>query len=150
MQNIISGLVGQYENGKLTRRELVAGLAALVATSSNVAAAGLRGATFDHVSLQVRDLNISANFYNKVLGLAVVGRSGPENTVQLGQGKTAFLVLHNGTPAGKVDHFALRLGSFDKSSVTKALQQQGVAPIDESVGAGYHVKDPDGFNVQLV
>jgi catechol 2,3-dioxygenase-like lactoylglutathione lyase family enzyme len=150
MQNVISAFLGQYENGKLTRRELVAGLAALAAVRPAAAAGYVRGVAIDHVSLQVRDLNVSRNFYTQVLGLTVLGEGGPENTILLGRGKTTFLILRNGTPPGTVDHFALQLEHFEKPLVAKALRERGVTAIDEGVGAGYHVKDPDGFNVQLV
>ena len=150
MQNMVSSLLGRYESGKLTRRELVAGLAVMVATGPSVAAAGLKGTQIGHVSLQVRDLDRSREFYTRILGLSVVSQGGPENTVSLGQGTSYFLVLRNGNPAATVDHFAISLESFDKPSVTEALKQQGVTPIDESIGAGFHVKDPDGFNVQIV
>ena len=59
-------------------------------------------------------------------------------------------MLRAGHPAPTVDHLAISLESFDKPSVTQALTQQGVALIDESIGAGFHIKDPDGFNVQIV
>ena len=143
----ISDLLGQYEKGKLTRRELVAGLAALVTTGPSAA---LQGPTVDHISLFVSDLDRSAEFYTKVLGLTELGRGGPENTIRLGDKKKPFLVLRNGTPPGKVDHFALGLESFDKAAVTDALKQHGVTPIDLTTGAGFHVIDPDGYQVQLV
>lgn len=152
MENTISKLLGWYENGKMSRRELVAGLGLIMAGGRSVAAVSLKGIEFDHLSLQVRDLERSRDFYSKVLGLSVRSQGGPENTVtlRLGQGNSGHLTLRKGDPAPLVDHFAIRLESFDKPAVIEALRQQGVTPIDESIGAGFHVKDPDGFNVQLV
>ena len=60
-----------------------------------------------------------------------------------------------------VDHVGIKLDGFDKASVAQHLKDIGITPIDEPNfsrtqdnpnigGAGFHVVDPDGFNVQLV
>lgn len=150
METTISRLLRRYETGKWSRREVVAALAMVTARSGGVMAADLQGTQIHHVSLQVRDLDRSRDFYKKILGLSVISEGGPENTVQLGQGNGYFLVLRKGNPAPEVDHFAIGLEAFDKGPVTDSLNQQGITAIDESIGAGFHVKDPDGFSVQIV
>ena len=63
MKNIIAGLLGRYENGKLSRRELIAGLAMLAAAGTKAEAAALNGGiNIEHVSVQVSDLNRSQEF----------------------------------------------------------------------------------------
>ena len=58
------------------------------------------------------------------------------------------------SPAGKVDHFCIRLDDFSKDDVTTLLRAREITPIDEpdftGTGAGFHVVDPDGFRVQLL
>ena len=51
MEKLISGLLGQYEKGALSRRELVGVLAALGATGWSAAAAqaGFQAASINHV-----------------------------------------------------------------------------------------------------
>ena len=56
MENTISRLLATYENGGLTRRELVRGLAVLAAASGSASAAGFQGSGINHVSLYVSDL----------------------------------------------------------------------------------------------
>ena len=47
-----------------------------------------------------------------------------------------------------VDHFAIGLDRFDRDSVREELKAHGLTP-HEDIDTGLHVKDPDGFNVQL-
>ena len=47
-----------------------------------------------------------------------------------------------------MDHFAIGLDSFDRDSVREELRAHGLTP-HEDIDTGLHVKDPDGFNVQL-
>ena len=61
-----------------------------------------------------------------------------------------FLVLRPGTPAAKVDHFAVGVDQFNKDSVTADLKARGTTPIEQQGGDfGFHVLDPDGYPVQI-
>jgi len=49
-----------------------------------------------------------------------------------------------------VDHFCLGIDKFNRESVIRDLKTRGVTPEpDEKGPQGFHVKDPDGFRVQL-
>jgi glyoxylase I family protein len=146
MNSTISKLLETYENGKLSRRDLVQGLALLAATASTASAAGFQGNSINHVSLYVSDVQRSSDFYQKVLGCTVNKREG-NNQVMLGKD---FLVLRPGKPAGKVDHIAIGIDNFNKEAVTTDLKARGVTPKDEKGGVGFHVNDPDGFPLQLI
>src|SRR5580704_8462982 len=62
MTSTISKLLASYENGKLSRRDLVQGLALLAAGSEAMSAAGFQGNSINHVSLYVSDLQKSSDF----------------------------------------------------------------------------------------
>jgi catechol 2,3-dioxygenase-like lactoylglutathione lyase family enzyme len=152
MEAVISNLLASFEKGTLTRRELMQGLA-LVATASRVASAEpqtsvIKGARIDHVSIQVSDLKRSVDFYQKVFGFSVVGEDKPNEIVRLGTTK-ALVSLHHKNPTALVDHFAIGLDSFNKDEVTRELKQHGITP-EENLDAGFHIKDPEGMNVQIV
>jgi catechol 2,3-dioxygenase-like lactoylglutathione lyase family enzyme len=153
MEAVISNLLTSFENGTLTRRELMQGLA-LVATGSRLASAaepqsgGIKGARIDHVSIQVSDLKRSVEFYQKVFGFSVVSEDKPNEIIRLGTTK-ALVSLHHKNPTALVDHFAIGLDSFNKDAVTRELKQFGITP-DENLDAGFHIKDPEGMNVQIV
>ena len=147
MNSTISKLLATYENGKLSRRDLVQGLALLAASPGTMSAAGFQGNSINHVSLYISDLQRSADFYQRVLG-CTVNKRGVENLVRLGKN---FLVLREGKPAGTVDHIAIGVENFNKESVTADLKTRGTTPREgKRPGAGFHVVDPDGFQVQMV
>ena len=52
-------------------------------------------------------------------------------------------------PAGTIDHFAIGVNPFNKDAVIRDLKQRGATPREEG-DAGLHVKDPDGFAVQVL
>ena len=146
MQDTISRLLKTYENGKMSRRQLVQGLAVLAAGSGTASAAGFEGNGINHVSLYVSNLQRSTDYYQRTFGCKVNKRDG-NNQLVFGKG---FLVLRQGTPPGKVDHFAIGVDNFKKESVTADLKARGATPIDQQGGGfGFHVVDPDGYPVQI-
>jgi catechol 2,3-dioxygenase-like lactoylglutathione lyase family enzyme len=146
MKNTISKLLEAYENGKLSRRELIGGLALLAAGAGTAEAAGFQGSSINHVSLFVSNLQRSTDFYQRTFGCTVNKRDG-NNQLVFGNN---FLVLRPGNPAGKVDHFAIGVDKFNKESVTADLKARGATPIDQEGGNfGFHVLDPNGFPVQI-
>jgi catechol 2,3-dioxygenase-like lactoylglutathione lyase family enzyme len=146
MESTISKLLAAYENRKMSRRELVQGLALLAACSGTASAAGFQGNSINHVSLYVSNLQRSTDFYQRAFGCSVNKREGNN---QLVFGKN-FLVLRPGNPPGKVDHFAIGVDNFKKDSVAADLKGRGATPVDQQGGgAGFHVLDPDGFPIQI-
>ena len=146
MTHTISKLLEGYENGKLSRRQLVQGLAVLAAGSSAVSAAGFQGSSIHHVSLVVSNLQRSTDFYQKTFGCPVNKREG-NNQLMFGKD---FLVLRPGNPAAKVDHFAIGVDNFNQDSVTADLKSRGATPVNQQGGGfGFHVVDPDGYPVQI-
>jgi catechol 2,3-dioxygenase-like lactoylglutathione lyase family enzyme len=152
VEAIISKLVTRFEQGALTRRELIQGLAMLTAASGAAAAGledtGFKGAKIDHVSIQVNNLQRSIDFYQKMFGFSVVSQDKSNEIVRLGITKT-LVSLHHKSPTGIVDHFAIAVDPFNKESVTRDLKQRGASP-EENIDAGFHIKDPEGLSVQIV
>ena len=147
MEHEISTLIGRYEKGSLSRRELVATLAMLAAVPATAAAApaGFTSAGLNHVSVTVSNLNRSVEFYKRVFALPVIPTTGA-NLVQLGVGKQ-HLSIRQGSPVG-VDHFAIGVPRFNKEAAVRYVRQRGASPEDDPY-AGLHIKDPDGINVQI-
>lgn len=153
MERIISDLLASFENGSLTRRQLMHGLAVIAAGSGTAYAAptqasALKGARIDHVSIQVNDMRRSVDFYEKVFGFSVVSEDKPNEIVRLGTARS-IVSLHHKSPTAVVDHFAIGLDSFNKDAVTRELKKIGITP-DDNLDAGFHIQDPDGMNVQIV
>ena len=156
METIMSDLLARFENGSLTRRELIQGMAMIAAVSrassaSPAQASAIKGVRIDHVSIQVNDLPRSVDFYEKVFGFSVVSEDKPNEIIRLGTaGTTKTIVsLHHKKPTAVVDHFAIGLESFNKDAVTRELKKFSLTP-DDNLDAGFHIQDPDGMNVQIV
>ena len=146
MKDTISKLLEAYEKGKMSRRTLIQGLAVLAAGATAAEAAGFEGNSINHISLQVSNLQRSTDFYQRVFQCKVNKREG-NNQLMFGKN---FLVLREGKPAAKVDHFAIGVDNFKKEAVTADLKARKVTPIDQQGGGfGFHVVDPDGYPVQI-
>jgi catechol 2,3-dioxygenase-like lactoylglutathione lyase family enzyme len=153
MESVISNLLGRFEKGVLSRRELVKSLVALTAVGGAVSAAPFQETPFkstriDHISVQVTDLARSIAFYQKIFGLSILGEDKANEIVRMGT--TRIIVsLHHKPPTGIVDHFAIAIDGFDRDSVTRALKQQGLTA-EENLDYGFYVRDPEGIPVQIV
>ena len=150
MESIISNLVARFEQGSLSRRDLVRGLAMLAASGTAAAAQediSFKAATIDHVSLQVADLQRSVDFYQKMFGFSVVSQEQARSIVRLGSTRT-LVSLNRESPAGLVDHFAIGIPRFNRESAARYVKERGATPLEGNF-AGFHVKDPDGIRVQI-
>jgi catechol 2,3-dioxygenase-like lactoylglutathione lyase family enzyme len=152
METIISGLLNRFEEGRISRRELIQSLAMLTATGGAAAAARqdtpFKSSRIDHISIQVTDLPRSIAFYQKVFGLSILGEDKPNEIVRMGTTRV-IVSLHHKPPTGIVDHFAIAIDGFDRDAVTRALRQQGLTA-EENLDYGFYVRDPEGIPVQIV
>jgi catechol 2,3-dioxygenase-like lactoylglutathione lyase family enzyme len=152
MEAIVSDLLTRFEKGSLSRRDLVQGLAMLAAGGAATAQAAeadldFKAATIDHVSVQVVDLQRSVEFYQRMFGFALVSQEQPRGIVRLGNGRV-LVSLNNGSPAPRIDHFAIGIPRFTSELGMRYFAQRGATPLQGDY-AGFHIKDPDGINVQV-
>jgi catechol 2,3-dioxygenase-like lactoylglutathione lyase family enzyme len=147
---VISDLVGRFERGRLSRRELIQALAVVAAAGAgaSASAAALRSGSINHVSVLVTDMARSIDFYNRVFGLSVQNEDKANKISRLGIGGKVLVSLRVEPPPGLIDHFAIGVEGFNRDAVTKELQGMGLTP-RENLEFGFHVKDPDGANVQI-
>ena len=158
MDGVIGELVNRFERGGLTRRQLIEGLSALIAAAgtSSIAAGqttGLQATGINHTSVLVTDLQRSADFYTRVFGLMPVSEDKANKILRLGTGGTGvtstLVSLRQQNPPGMIDHFAIGVQGFNRTTATETLKQHGLTPAD-NIEFGFHVKDPDGAVVQIV
>ena len=152
MEAIISGLLNRFEEGKVSRRELIQSLTLLAVAGGTVSAAPqetpFKSTRIDHISVQVTDLPRSIAFYQKVFGLSILGEDKPNEIVRMGTTRV-IVSLHHNAPTGIVDHFAIAIDGFDRDGVTRALKQHGLTA-EENLDYGFYVRDPEGIPVQIV
>ena len=157
MHNTIERLVDSYDTRTLSRRELVAALTAMVAGAAPATAQvsqAAQGQTLNHVSLAVADVERSAAFYSRLLGLKQVSRPG-NGGINLGLGQ-GFLGLYKLANPGTVHHFCIGVDDYDADRLAARLQGMGLKPtVDRnpanrtSGGDQLYFTDPDNTRVQL-
>ncbi len=115
----------------------------------------------EHVNMTVADIDRSAAFYSRLLGLQVRWEgtsSRGARAMHIGNDH-AYLALFEGeghAPARDYSHVGMNHFGFvveDMDAVKARLEEMGVtAHMDESYEPGRHVyfMDPDGFEVELV
>ena len=125
-------------------------------------------AALDHVVLRVADLARAASFYRDVLGCPVEKWQKDIGLLQLRAGAALIdLIPLDGKlgreggagPAAEghnLDHFCVRLESFDEAALRTHLQRHGIECGEtarrygaEGDGPSLYIKDPDGNTVEL-
>jgi catechol-2,3-dioxygenase len=153
MEAIISSLVKRFEQGQVSRRELVRSLSLLAAAGGAAAAAPPQETPFspsriDHISIQVTDLERSIAFYRDIFGLSVLNEDQDNQIVRMGVDRI-IVSLHAKAPTGIVDHYAIAIDNFNREEVTEALASHGLEA-QQNLDYGFYVRDPEGIPVQIV
>lgn len=176
MKSIIAKAVSSFETGKLSRRELVEGLAVLFAAGGGASlAAGAAKAQapgggaplafgeaeavdslltptgVDHVSMTVQNLEVSKKFYREVFGLVPINEDVENRISRLGVAGTpgALVSIREEPITGLIDHIALRIDGWNRERDEPKLIDYGLTP-ENNLDFGYFVRDPDGAPVQIV
>ena len=146
----IDSLVSAFESGRLTRRQLVQGLAALVtATAATEAAAqapAIPALSLNHVSLAVADPEASKQFFQKTFGMPVVSTQGTGINLALG---TSFLGLYKMPNPGRVDHVCFGVNNYDVNAMAAKLEAQGIKATIRKDKPEVYFNDLDGIRFQL-
>ena len=152
MHAVIDELVTRFDQGTLSRRDLLQGLTALAAASGAAPAAAqttpFRATRIDHISVQVTDMARSVAFYEKIFGLKILSEDKDNEIVRMGVTKI-IVSLHRKPPVGIVDHFAIAIDDFDREAVTAELAKHGLTA-EQNLDYGFFVRDPEGIPVQIV
>lgn len=158
MEPTIADMVDNYECGRLSRRELIAGLSALAVAAGGASAASAAAAPFEatgihHISLLVSDLDRSVAFYQDVFGFRIVSEDTENRIARLGyEGSgpgATILSLREQQPHGTCDHIAFRVDDLDPEAATRKLKKHGIEA-QQNLEYGFFFRDPDGYPVQLV
>ena len=159
MEHIIAKLLHEFEHGRMTRRQLIQSLAlattAASAAGATAAAAAEDGKGFtafavNHISYQVKDYTKTRDFYASLLGMKVTQDNGRQCYLTFGD-QGSWLLPRNARDASqapKVDHIAYTIRNWDKDKVEAELRRRGLEPRVDTENS-FHVKDPDGFDLQI-
>lgn len=147
MQLIIERMIGDFERGRLTRRQLAVSLAALV-TGAQAAPkqSVLRAVSLNHVTVRVPDVHRTSLFYQEFFGMPLKQHS--ETTHILGVGKS-FFGIEQKADAAALDHFDFGIAGFNADDTIAKLKARNLKPEPGGTKESYKFRDPDGFLVQL-
>lgn len=156
MEKIVDELLGQFEHGRISRRQLVQVLAfGMGASAAPLRAAataprgGFKAVAVNHISFEVADYARTRDFYGDLLGMQVSGDDGEQCYLQFGA--DSFLIARNARePAGAplVDHLCYTISDWDKGAVEAELRRRGLDP-EPDTDESFHVRDPDGYRLQI-
>jgi len=151
MEHVIARLLEDFERGRMSRRQLIQTLALAAAAGSTVRAAesSLRAVAVNHISYQVADYEKTRDFYAGLLGMKPSDDDGRQVRLTFGADETCLVprTAREGSPVPRIDHIAYTLERWDKDAVKAELERRGFTPrLDNN---SFHVKDPDGFDVQI-
>jgi catechol 2,3-dioxygenase-like lactoylglutathione lyase family enzyme len=163
MESIIAKLLQDFEQGKMSRRQLIRSLAVTASAAAAVAPAAaaspdvqepapaFKAVAVNHISYQVADYAKTRDFYVSMFGMKV-SQDNDKSQCYLAFGDT-FLLPRNGRPNGTtppphVDHIAYTIENWDKNAVEAELKRRGLTPRPDTEDS-FHVKDPDGFDLQI-
>jgi catechol 2,3-dioxygenase-like lactoylglutathione lyase family enzyme len=149
-------LVTEFEQGKLSRRQLaqrLIGLGAALAAAemahaqekpAESAAPLFKAKGLHHIALDVVDVPRSRDFYQKHLGMDVV--RGDDNALFMGANRDFFLTLFKAEKSG-LNHYCYGIEDFDTASAVAKLHEAGINPRETS--GRVYFPDPDGIEVQI-
>lgn len=104
----------------------------------------------NHLTITVRSLKLSLDFYSKVLGFKPIVKWRTGAYLSLGD---VWLCLAVGTPkpAGDYSHIAFSLEQDSFGTMGRRLGEAGVPQWQEnsSEGGSYYIEDPDGHKLEL-
>jgi catechol 2,3-dioxygenase-like lactoylglutathione lyase family enzyme len=176
MSRTIDDLLKQYEQGHVTRRDVVMTLSALFMSAGSAAAqtkpaaaaaAPIAVRSLNHASIAVADVDRSVQFYQSVFGMRVISREGTESNpiagggqalpgagivVNLAPGKgPEFIGIYKAEPTGHIGHFCLGVQNFDAEATMKTLKDRNIPARMRTRGESKEIflTDPDNIQVQL-
>jgi catechol 2,3-dioxygenase-like lactoylglutathione lyase family enzyme len=147
----ITAMVDQFAAGRLTRRELVLSLTALVAAAARTSLAqeSPRASTFralglNHLALRVTDLDRSQAFYERHLGMTRIPSTAASPRL-MACGPHVLNLFKADRP--QMDHVCFTVPDYDAVRAADRLRAQNVAPDVEADRV--HFYDPDGYKLQV-
>src|SRR5207244_9533586 len=150
-------------------------LSAEVATSPIApvfASTGWKTVALDHIAFRVADYKKEAAFYAALMGWKLRADDGKQAVMDVGDwgsvifkqaAPDAFDTAANANAArgrGRggapvtaiVDSFCFVIDRWDRAQVEQELRKRGLSPVADDDGKGFesfHVKDPDGWDLQI-
>jgi catechol 2,3-dioxygenase-like lactoylglutathione lyase family enzyme len=154
MEDLIAKLLENFEQGKMTRRQLIQSLALAATAASAVSAEptaaadgkGFQAVGVNHISYEVADYSKIRDFYADLLGMKVSRDDGKQCFLSFGD--TLLIPRDRASRTPRIDHIAYTIDHWEKSVVEEELKRRGLQPRPDTPNS-FHVSDPAGFDLQI-
>jgi catechol 2,3-dioxygenase-like lactoylglutathione lyase family enzyme len=117
------------------------------------ASTGWKTVALEHISFQVPDYRKEAAFYIALMGWKLRSDDGKRAVLDIGDwGSAIFKAAPAEQTTVLVDGFAFAIEPWNAKKVEAELRKRDLNPVADNDGKGFesfHVKDPDGFDVQI-
>ena len=166
METVINGLLKQFEDGKMTRRQLIQSLALAAAAAAPVATVGAQTAStipaaagpaafktiwLDHISYAVTDYRKSTAFYRDLMGWEIKRDDGKQQcTMKIGDigeiiirnrrepgGNAAAAQAAPAPITGVINHVSYGIDKWNTEGVKAELEKRGLKPRPDMVGENF-------------
>jgi lactoylglutathione lyase len=145
-------LLDHYDQGRLSRRDLIGALAALAfphTQAGTVPAIGV-ARQLNHATVYVRDVERSRAFYQRLFGMPILTPQPPGFNLAVGTSFLGVYPIETGEQP-RIDHVCFGLDRFDADAIQRKLAAERIDATVEVRGdtKQVYLSDPDGLRVQL-
>jgi catechol 2,3-dioxygenase-like lactoylglutathione lyase family enzyme len=116
------------------------------------AATGWKTVALDHITFEMPDYRKEAAFFVALMGWKLRGDDGQQAVLDIGQFGSAIFKLAPERQSAVVTNFCFVIEPWNAKTVEAELRKRGLDPVRDDDGKGFesfHVKDPDGFDLQI-
>jgi catechol 2,3-dioxygenase-like lactoylglutathione lyase family enzyme len=143
---------GQCQNGYNTPRCPMSKEVATAPIKPLFPPTGWKTVALEHISFQVPDYRKEAAFYIALMGWKLRSDDGKQAILDIGDwGSAIFKAAPEDQKTAVVDGIGYAIEPWNTKTVEAELRKRDLNPVADNNGAfqSFHVKDPDGFDVQL-
>jgi catechol 2,3-dioxygenase-like lactoylglutathione lyase family enzyme len=111
---------------------------------------GWKTVALEQITFRVADYKKEAAFYTALMGWKLRSDDGSRAVMDVGDWGT--VVFAQGPTGATVESFGYVIEPWSASKVEAELRTRGMTPVADNDGKGFesfHVKDPDGFDLQV-
>jgi catechol-2,3-dioxygenase len=168
MEQIITKLVQDFEDGKMTRRQLIRNLAITAAAGASAidfappAAAQAKQAltpiAVNHISYLTEDYKKTAAWYQELFTMQRYHETGTSCDLAFGPALGPYMVFRDinsvkdrqKNVSTYIDHVAYLIEDWNANRVEAELKRRGLDPRPNgNPTASFYVNDPNGIGVQI-
>lgn len=113
---------------------------------------GWKTVALDHITFDVPDYKKEAAFYVALMGWKLRSDDGKQAVLDIGDWASVILRAAPELQSAVVKSFCFVIEPWNAKTVEAGLRKRGLSPVGENDGHGFesfHVKDPDGWDLQI-